>query len=99
MAELIVKKALIDKFEEVKWKCDKLSDVAEITGVQAVIDAFPTTTEAEIRAMAIDEFAEKLIALFCYEPPVPNKWKMDNIYEGESIKEIITEVAEQLKEE
>lgn len=56
-------------------------------------------TESEIRAKAIDEFAEKLIELFCYEAPVPNKWKMDNIYEGESIRKIITEVAEQLKGE
>ena len=47
---------------------------------------------------AIDELAERLISAFCYEPPIPNKWGVGNVYVDDSIKEIINEVAEKMKE-
>ena len=79
-------------------KYDVLVDLDELVDLIVSITT-QATTEAEIRAKAIDEFAEKLIATFCYEPPIKQKIELDNIYDGESIREIITEVAKQLKEE
>lgn len=72
MAELIDKGAFLKEIESIKFLEDakkmKVSD-AEMDGffkgmVEGTLYFVPTTTESEIRAKAIDEFAEKLIAHF-----------------------------------
>ena len=60
-----------------------------IGGIREWIDSQPTTTEAEIRAKAIDDFAEKLKESFTFT----------NYFEGKCFKEHIDKLAEQLKEE
>ena len=70
MAELIVKDALIREIKSVSFTEDakkmKVGSDAEMDGffkgyVEGMLYFIPTTTEAEIRASAIEEFAEKFI--------------------------------------
>ena len=108
MAELIVKDALIIELESVSFTEDakkmKVGSDAEMDGffkgyVEGMLYFIPTTTESEIRAKAIDEFARKLLINF-------NDWQMSvaevgNEKEYETIGKAIIgieEIAERLKE-
>ena len=106
MAELIVKDALIRELESVSFTEDakkmKVGSDAEMDGffkgyVEGMLYFVPTTTEAEIRALAIDEFAEKAIKIV-YEAnnrrrnPQPRDMVADIHYK-------LRDLAEQLKEE
>lgn len=89
MAELIDKGALYDAMTEEYLK-HYAGDVANsFTIAMQMVQNQPTVTESEIRAMAIDEFAEKLKEAF---------FVLDK-YDGHKIKIEIDYVAEQLKEE
>ena len=65
MAELIDKGALVslvNREKEMSSSEYSVGYIDAINDVNNMIDVLPTTTEAEIRAAAIDEFAEKLKA-------------------------------------
>ena len=61
----------------------------EICGVVSMLDDMPTVTEAEIRAKAIEEFAEKIKSDFTFT----------DYFAGMCFKDKIDEIAEQLKGE
>lgn len=101
MKEYIDKSALIEEI----WKnhketekyydlcVDELKDV--YCGIVATIDEQPTITEAEIRAKAIDEFAERMKELFKYE----SAWGNTQYRQRFAIDiSKIDEIAEQMKE-
>ena len=97
MAKLINRYALFDAIRNITYN-SKDAD-AFFEEVLEVITEQPTTTESEIMAMAIDEFARKLLINF-------NDWQMSveevgNEKEYETIGEAIIgieEIAERLKE-
>ena len=96
MAGLIVKGALREEIESLtvhvtglragKGVLSKFMDEYR-KSVLRIINEQPTTTEAEIRAKAIDEFAEKLKKSFTFT----------NYFEGKCFNEHIDKLAEQLK--
>ena len=98
MAELIDKDVLV---EEVKSLTVHVTGLRAGKGVLLkfmdeyrksvlrIVDEQPTTTEAEIRAKAIDEFAEKLKKSFTFT----------NYFAGKCFNEHIDKLAEQLKED
>ena len=98
MAGLIVKGALREEIESLtvhvtglragKGVLSKFMDEYR-KSVLRIINEQPTTTEAEIRAKAIDEFAEKLKKSFTFT----------NYFAGKCFNEHIDKLAEQLKEE
>lgn len=83
----------VNEFDEDKYEKTVLAEMERkhteqqllLSELKAVL---PTTTEAEIRAKAIDEFAEKLKESFTFT----------NYFEGKCFKEHIDKLAEQLKE-
>lgn len=92
MAKLINRYALFDAIRNITYN-SKDAD-AFFEEVLEVITEQPTTTEAEIRAMAIDEFAEKI-----------RDWQKEVYKNDRYVGELdflfkhIYEIAEQLKEE
>ena len=76
------------------WMLKKLDEA------EAKLESERATTEAEIRASAIDEFAEKLCDVFSekYGEVTVNGIKFD-VLTLDGATEITWEVAEQLKEE
>lgn len=71
---------------------------------KAYIDSLPTTTESEIRAKAIDEFAELLKkaairGAFEYKPDKKAPWRKELVYCKVVGTRKIDEIAKQLKEE
>lgn len=82
MAELIDKEVLREKFNNTgKVGMSHIS-------IDKIIRDMPTTTEAEIRAKAIDEFADKL----------KRNFRDIGAFTGYEVKREIDEIAEQLKE-
>ena len=85
-------KELIDKgsiFRDGVFLIDTNNPTASFGEMINRINNAPTTTEAEIRAKVIDEFAEKL----------KERFRWDSLYnKGYAISEI-NKIAEQLKEE
>lgn len=83
---------LIDKDEALKLFDNCAFQTMNYVTVKGRLNSLPTTTEAEIRAKAIDEFAEKL------------KWEFENsigvskraVYFANAVIDI---VAKELKEE
>ena len=67
MAELIYKGMLKNCYAGDFRMDGKTPCMATYESIRKMIDIQPTTTEAEIRAKAIDEFAERLKELFKYE--------------------------------
>ena len=68
--------------------------------VIGTIQKQPTTTESEIRASAIDEFAEKLSDAYSEHSTIIRLHGMDfNILTVDGAIEIMRDLAEQLKEE
>ena len=95
MAELIRKDKLIDWTYRVPKYYDSMNDR---TDMRDFINELPTTTEAEIRHRAIDEFAEKLKAVIekdLENPDLMLDCKKCGIWKAKGIDEI----AEQLKGE
>lgn len=95
MAELIDKGALKEMFP-----CNGEGSWTYNVTAKAYIDSLPTTTEAEIRAMAYERFAEKLCDVFSeeYGEVTVNGIKFD-VLTLDGATEITWDVAEQLKEE
>lgn len=92
MAELIYKGELLTRIRLNYNNHQNISAGA----IKDMIDTTSTTTEAEIRAKAIDEFAEKLKELFKYE----SAWGETQYYQRLVIDiSKIDEIAEQLKGE
>ena len=109
MAELIRKDKLIDWTYREPQYYDSINDR---TDMRDFINEQPTTTEAEIRAKAIDEFAEKLKEELLDAIRTISEYREN--YERESdigkmcshgigtikgINYMVKEIAEQLKEE
>ena len=93
MAELIDKGALIDFIEKkFDMKCDTEHGQGYVDAMHdmkdVIIALMPTVTEAEIRAKAIDEFAEKMEA----------KCNVGGVFVGCEVRRMIEKLAEQLKE-
>ena len=89
MAELIYKNEILTR---IRLNYNNYQNVSAGV-IKDMIDTTSTTTEADIRAKAIDEFAEKLKVKF-----VDFKKSTDIITLGTCIR-LINSVAEQLKEE
>ena len=87
MAKLINRYALFDAIRNITYN-SKDAD-AFFEEVLEVITEQPTTTEAEIRAKAIDEFAERLKA----------KCSVGSVFVGCEIRRMVDKLAEQLKGE
>lgn len=89
MAELIDKKSALNALSSASY-----GNFNYVTARNA-IDCIRTTTESEIRAKAIDEFAEKVKFM------AENKWIYDlcEDMDCEAFKADIEVIAEQLKEE
>ena len=96
MAELIDKGALIDHMKS-QWEMQELYLPVHF---EYLVDEIPTTTEAEIRAKAISEFAEKLGEEFSEKA---GTIKVDGIQYDiltlDSVIEIMWDLVEQLKGE
>ncbi len=97
MAELIDKGALVslvNREKEMSSSEYSVGYIDAINDVNNMIDVLPTTTEADIRAMAIDEFVKEI-----------RDWQKEvytnDRYAGELdfLFKHIYEIAEQLKEE
>lgn len=58
MADLIYKEALIEELHHMVYDDAETMHDYEYLGIDDCIRSMPTTTEAEIRSKAIDEFAE-----------------------------------------
>ena len=98
MAELIIKKELLTR---IRLNYNNHQNVSA-GAIKDMIDTTPTTTEAEIRAKAIDEFAEKF-KTHC-DKMKHDEWNRharplswENAYE--QFKDEIDYIAEQLKGE
>ena len=91
MAELIDKDELIQIIDTAS---DDLSERLKAVFIDIVAE-LPTTTESEIRAMAISEFAEKLLEK-CYEKA--ESFRDIRFLTVETIDIFAYTIAEQLKE-
>lgn len=92
MAELIYKNEILTR---IRLNYNNYQNVSAGV-IKDMIDTTSTTTEADIRAKAIDEFAEKLKELFKYE----SAWGETQYYQRLVIDiSKIDEIAEQLKGE
>ena len=88
MAELIDKGALMKDIVG-RFGCRPYIEVGnKCEYVHTILDEQPTVTEAEIRAKAIDEFAEKMKA----------KCNVGGVFVGCEVRRMIEKLAEQLKE-
>lgn len=93
MAELIDKGALLETVKQEKQTLQGNIYRAAVCMVEDKIKRMPTTTESEIRAKAIDEFAEAL-----YNKSTSLKYIESDDY-GMLHFEEVYEIAEQLKGE
>ena len=92
MAELIDREALREKFNNTgKVGMSHIS-------IDKIIRDMPTTTEAEIRAKAIDEFADKLLEEV-EANPVDVGGRYSYMIPQSFLEGQIKDIAEQLKEE
>lgn len=86
MAELIDKKAITESRDILDvLELFEMTPYISAESLIKFVDGLPFTTEAEIRAKAIDEFAERVSTFGTYD------------YHGNKID--VFEIAEQLKEE
>ena len=107
MAELIDKGALIKDWKKLPVQkvelvsCDDIyrnRPLVDLARVYEMIESAPTTTEAEIRAKAIDEFAEKLLEEV-EANPVDVGGRYSYMIPQSFLEGQIKDIAEQLKEE
>jgi len=96
MAELIDKGALVELFEDKMFNSEIMCPIIKLADVLEILEEQTPTTEAEIRAKAIDEFAERCKELV----------KQGELYDyvrwcnwNNSVFKWFDRVAEQLKEE
>lgn len=92
MAELIVKGKLVELLEEKMFNSEAMCPVIKVTDVLEIVEEQPTTTEADIRAKAIDEVFEFLKSK-------RGKRYMNVNLDDLEIKEYKKQLAEQLKGE
>ena len=94
MAELVNKKEAIAIVNSIP--CATLEEECTKSVVVGCIVRLPTTTEAEIRAKAIDEFAEKIIRYVdCGHLCNPTEIRWSDL----SVVEMVKRLADELKEE
>lgn len=86
MAELIRKDALLENLDNMVYNRQNADEL--YCEVKNLVHVMPTTTESEIRASVIDEFAEKL----------KRNFRDIGAFTGYEVKREIDEITEQLKE-
>lgn len=82
MADLISRKALIEKLELTKMNCTKLHDILFFDAVMAIVDNQPTAFDVEKTVDGITDLAGKSVTKGEYKA----YWKAAKIVEGAAKK-------------
>lgn len=94
MVELIDKSVLVEEINTWAIQCNAMSSIVMLQAVADVIERHPAITEAEIRAKAIEEFAE-----WCYVNGIDFSYMQKATDTEPFCKRVIDKFnAEQLKE-